>query len=256
MSGFLPFRYQLSICVKTGNIISSMEAFFYKTAILIFTRTEEQEAFAKTFVQGVGKTANAAIARQLIRHAIATAKKTGLPVFVSTGSDQMGNTFGERFAHAIEGVFAEGYENVVAIGNDCPTLTPGLLLDAARRLQTNPLVLGPAADGGVYLLGVSKNAYDCPAFISLPWQTSRLQTGLSAYSETLSTGISWLVKKSDVDNSFGFFAALGQLGFKHQLRKKLVALLVLFREITFHFSLLFLPSPSCFALALRGPPGC
>lgn len=65
-------------------------------------------------------------------------------------------------------------------------------------------------DGGVYLLGISKSNYDRAAFTALPWETGCLQTGLSGYAQTLSTGISWLVKKSDVDNSFGFFAAMGR----------------------------------------------
>jgi len=233
-----------------------MEAPFGKTAILVFTRTDEQEASAKTFVQGTGKDSNQAIAKQLIQHTIGTASKTQLPVFVVPGTVQTGGSFGERFANAIEGVFAEGYENVAAIGNDCPTLTPGLLLGAARRLETNGLVLGPAMDGGVYLLGISNNAYDRSALVSLPWETERLQSGFEAYAKALSIDISWLAKKSDIDDSFGFFAALGQLGFRHQLRKKLVALLAAFRETTFHFLPLFLPFLSRFAPAQRGPPAC
>ncbi|MBI1228076.1 MAG: DUF2064 domain-containing protein [Bacteroidetes bacterium] len=231
-----------------------MEEIFSNTAILIFTRTDEQEASAKTFVQGISRSGNIAIAQHLIHHTLGTALKTGLPVIVSMGSDQVGDTFGERFAHAIEGVFAEGYENVIAIGNDCPTLSAPLLLGAARRLENGGLVLGPAMDGGVYLLGISENCFDRAAFTALPWETSYLQSGLSAYAESQSIGISWLIKKSDVDDSFSFFAALGQLGFRHSLRKKLVALFSTFQKLVAHSIEVFpkhLYQPSN---ELRGPP--
>lgn len=231
-----------------------MKANFGKTAILVFTRTDEQEASAKTFVQGISKTGNKAIAKQLIQHTIGTACKAGLPVVVSTGGEQVGETFGERFAHAIEGVFSEGYENVIAIGNDCPTLSSTLLVSAANRLETNGLVLGPTMDGGVYLLGISKNCFDPAAFASLPWETMHLQAGLSAYSESLSTSISWLVEKSDIDNSFGFFAALSQLGFRHQLRKKLLALFTAFQQLVAHSQKTLPATLHSAANELRGPP--
>lgn len=231
-----------------------MTAPFGKTAILIFTRTDEQEASAKTFVQGIGKNGNQAIARQLIHHAIRTASKIGLPIVVSTSEEQIGETFCERFANTIESVFAKGYENVVAIGNDCPSLTPGLLLDAAQQLESFGLVLGPAMDGGVYLAGISQNDYGRTAFMALPWETPNLQEGFDTYAKTLCTTPVWLAQKADIDNSYDLFAALNRLGSGHPLRRKLAGLLASFQRTIFRYQVPFLSTIDLAANAMRGPP--
>ncbi len=61
---------------------------------------------------------------------------------------------GERMAFAFAKAFAAGYDEVVIIGSDCDELTTGHLLDAFAQLKTHEAVLGPAADGGYYLLGL------------------------------------------------------------------------------------------------------
>ena len=52
--------------------------------------------------------------------------------------------------------FADGYEKVVIIGSDLPDLEERHILEAFEQLNTNDVVLGPAKDGGYYLLGMKK----------------------------------------------------------------------------------------------------
>ncbi len=67
---------------------------------------------------------------------------------------QNGRDLGERLADAFEQSFRRGARNPVLIGSDSPTL-PGHLLDmASRALATHDVVLGPATDGGYYLIGL------------------------------------------------------------------------------------------------------
>lgn len=63
---------------------------------------------------------------------------------------------GQRMAGAFEDSFREGSPATVIIGSDCPSLTPEILAAAFESLKTNPVVFGPATDGGYYLIGLTQ----------------------------------------------------------------------------------------------------
>ena len=65
-----------------------------------------------------------------------------------------------------------GGKQVLVIGSDCPGVTPDRIREAWQALQSVPVVLGPALDGGFYLLGVSRPA---PGILrDVPWSTGRV----------------------------------------------------------------------------------
>ncbi|MBD1395562.1 TIGR04282 family arsenosugar biosynthesis glycosyltransferase [Pontibacter sp. JH31] len=61
---------------------------------------------------------------------------------------------GEKMKLAFETAFAEGYTSVVIIGSDCHQLTSDIVNQAFDELKTHEVVIGPALDGGYYLLGM------------------------------------------------------------------------------------------------------
>jgi len=65
---------------------------------------------------------------------------------------QRGADFAERFENAIETLSALGYDEIVAIGRDCPTLCTGDIAQAFEELSERQLVLGPDHRGGCYLI--------------------------------------------------------------------------------------------------------
>ncbi len=67
---------------------------------------------------------------------------------------QRGTCLGARMANAFEDAFARGFEGVMVAGSDTLGLEPAILKQAARALETHDLVLGPARDGGYYLIGL------------------------------------------------------------------------------------------------------
>ncbi len=68
---------------------------------------------------------------------------------------QQGSDLGERMSNAFREVFAdETINQAVIIGTDCPDLRSDLLTNAFTALETHDFVLGPALDGGYYLLGM------------------------------------------------------------------------------------------------------
>lgn len=63
---------------------------------------------------------------------------------------------GQRMERVVHDEFAEGASPVVLIGADCPELTAEHLHAAVRALEGKDVVLGPAADGGYYLIGMRR----------------------------------------------------------------------------------------------------
>ncbi|HUZ06395.1 MAG TPA: TIGR04283 family arsenosugar biosynthesis glycosyltransferase [Candidatus Paceibacterota bacterium] len=63
---------------------------------------------------------------------------------------------GQRMAGAFTDSFCEGSTATVIIGSDCPALTPEVLAAAFEALKANPVVFGPATDGGYYLIGLTR----------------------------------------------------------------------------------------------------
>lgn len=69
---------------------------------------------------------------------------------------QHGTDLGERMMNAFEYVFQNEYLKAVIIGCDCPELTEQIIKKAFEHLDKYDVVIGPAADGGYYLLGMKK----------------------------------------------------------------------------------------------------
>ena len=86
--------------------------------------------------------------------------------------DQVGENLGARMKHAFETMFARGYQHVLIVGTDVPSLPLEHYQQALALLDTHDLILGPALDGGYYLIGLNK---PMPAlFENIPWSTDRV----------------------------------------------------------------------------------
>ena len=72
---------------------------------------------------------------------------------------QRGEGLGERLAGVFATLFAAGAAAVVAVNSDSPALPPEYLAQAFRELSSHDLVLGPAADGGYYLIGAGRRTW-------------------------------------------------------------------------------------------------
>ena len=67
-------------------------------------------------------------------------------------SQQCGTDLGERMYHAISAGLRR-YSAVILVGSDCPAIDPAYLASAVTALQSAPVVVGPAVDGGYVLIG-------------------------------------------------------------------------------------------------------
>jgi hypothetical protein len=103
---------------------------------------------------------------------------------------------GERMLAFFESGFEKGFKRIVIIGSDCPELESSNLEEAFNILEDSDAVIGPANDGGYYLLGLSKNVN---LFQNKKWSTeSVFEDTLNDFKrEKLSFGI--MKEKVDLD---------------------------------------------------------
>ena len=87
---------------------------------------------------------------------------------------QRGDDLGERMRNAFEEVFFQGFESALLIGSDIPDLPDSILKEACDSLRTNDAVVGPALDGGYYLIGFNHDTFKPEAFAGIPWSTSNV----------------------------------------------------------------------------------
>lgn len=89
---------------------------------------------------------------------------------------QVGEDLGIRMLHAFKNGFKAGYEKVMIIGSDLYDLTAETIENAFMALEKNEVVIGPAEDGGYYLLGM--NSLEEKVFKNKDWgkQTVRKDT--------------------------------------------------------------------------------
>ena len=90
---------------------------------------------------------------------------------------QIGDGLGVRMKSAFEEGFNNGADNVVIIGSDCISITPSHIRGAFASLNNYDAVIGPAKDGGYYLLGLSKMIPEL--FENINWSTE------SVFDQTL-----------------------------------------------------------------------
>ena len=134
-------------------------------ALLIFANTPEAEQQRKA----VG--ASLEVFEALTEHTLRLAKQLKLPYYHITEKEQVGDTFGERYINAMKKVFSLGYNGIITIGNDSPSLKISHLKAALNDLQCGNAVLGPSLDGGFYLLAISRNAFLEEQFLSISWNS-------------------------------------------------------------------------------------
>ncbi len=224
-----------------------------KTAILVFTRQAEQEAAAKKFTF-ISARKNFRVADSFIKHTLATVRQSKIPYYISGGEEFSGTDFHQKLTRAAAEIFGRGIDKLIIIGNDCPGLTSAILQKTETTLETSSLVLGPATDGGVYLIGLTKTAFQAAAFANLPWLTNQVFTSLQQYGNQFQLPTTFLPVLQDIDSESDLKNVLAH-------SPKNIAILWVLRQILanttqvihFYFTI-FLSSLYFHQLPNRAPP--
>lgn len=154
--------------------------------LIIFVKNPEAGNVKTRLAATIGNEAAFEIYQKLLHHTLLITSKinTGKVVFFSDFIPekstwqqsgyflqiQQGNNLGERMFNAFEFAFQDGYKRVVLIGSDCFELTDEIIGAAFMQLQYADVVIGPAKDGGYYLIGLNKNYLQL--FQNILWSSS------------------------------------------------------------------------------------
>lgn len=108
--------------------------------------------------------------------------------------------FGDHLHDAAEDLLAMGHGAVSLVNSDSPTLPTAILVEAARRLRLpgERVVLGPAADGGYYLIGLTRARHRL--FESVDWGSERVFEQTLARARELGLPVEVLPRWYDVDD--------------------------------------------------------
>ena len=111
---------------------------------------------------------------------------------------QNGKTLGDRMAAAFDWAAKEGYNKKIIIGSDCAELSVEHLNQAFSDLEGNELVIGPAKDGGYYLIGM-KNCHP-EIFADIQWSTNSVYNTTIDKIESSALQYATLKVLSDIDD--------------------------------------------------------
>lgn len=105
---------------------------------------------------------------------------------------------GARLTRAVDNAFARGASGVLVVGGDCPELDEETLREASAALVGGrELVLGPATDGGYYLIGLARPMPR--VFADIPWSTADVLSATLHRASECGVVAALLLAKDDVD---------------------------------------------------------
>lgn len=141
-------------------------------ALLIFTRNPELGKVKTRLAKTIGNEKALLVYRDLLLHTMTETQKVACDKFVYYDQNieqndiwsnsifkkrqQSGSDLGSKMLNAFQDLFNQGYDNCIIIGSDLFDLKAEHLIEAFEKLEENDAVIGPAEDGGYYLLGSKK----------------------------------------------------------------------------------------------------
>ncbi|QZD88817.1 TIGR04282 family arsenosugar biosynthesis glycosyltransferase [Qipengyuania aurantiaca] len=172
----------------------------------IFARLPVPGKVKTRLIPALGEEGAARVYARLLAQTVEVARASGLAFELRvTGGEEAAfrQLFGEDIAVAEQGEgdlgarMARVPSPALIIGSDCPGITPALLQAAAEALDDRRVVIGPATDGGYYLIG-----YREPVpfvFADMEWSTPRVFTETLARLAAEGYGPAILPELADID---------------------------------------------------------
>lgn len=184
-----------------------------RPTLLIFIKNPELGKAKTRLAQSVGPERALEIYQALLGHTrqLAQAVDAQRMLFYSAFVDQQdqwpnsdfakylqaSGGLGERMSAAFAQAFAETDGPVLIIGSDCAQLTPAIVQQGINALETHDFVIGPAEDGGYYLLGMK--AFHPEVFQDIAWSTEEVLPQTLEIIKTKDWSHSLLPVLSDID---------------------------------------------------------
>jgi uncharacterized protein len=182
-------------------------------AVIVFVRHPQLGKVKTRLAQTLGNEKALAIYKLLLQHTYSLVQNGKIPVYIYytdavveddlwQGSyiikkQQQGADLGMRISHAFNDVFAAGHQKAIIIGSDCYELTASILIAAFNALEQSDAVIGPATDGGYYLLGLTQPMPTL--FEGIAWSTPTVAAATLAKLNDLQCSVTMLQPLNDID---------------------------------------------------------
>ncbi len=191
--------------------------------LIIFTRYPEAGTTKTRMIPELGAEGAADLQRQMTEHIISRAEELrgihplAVEIRYEGGSESLmmewlgagfsyrhqGNgDIGLRMGRALRDAFQNGCETAVIIGSDIPDITADIMQKAFETLNQKDLVLGPAGDGGYYLIGVHHRSFrhwHPRLFRHVSWGTAKVLPQTLGIAQKLGVKYNLLDTLRDVD---------------------------------------------------------
>ncbi len=184
-----------------------------KSALIIFAKNPQLGKVKTRLAATIGDEKALAIYNQLLSHTEAIASKVNYDkyVFYSNYVDQddlwnndlffkelqNGINLGDRMTNAFRTIFGKGHHRIVIIGTDCPEISTANIESAFQSLDENEIVIGPAHDGGYYLIGMKQEHRSL--FENISWSTATVLWETLAKCKSLNLNYQLLPTLRDID---------------------------------------------------------
>ena len=209
-----------------------------KVCVVIFGREPVPGEVKSRLSAGVGAEPAARIYAVLLEHTLENAGASGGRVVLSLADVprgtwaldldvavevQRGRDLGDRMTDAFNRRFSEGEERVVVVGSDCPWFRAAHVARASAMLGGRDAVLGPATDGGYWL--IAQRSPGLPIFARIPWSSP--DTLEHTRRRIASLGGTWseIEELADIDTADDLDLVLTDPRTPEAMRKKLRAAL-------------------------------
>jgi len=181
-------------------------------ALITFIKNPEKGKVKTRLAATVGDDQALKIYKELMRHtreislAVSAERLLFYSQQINTKDDWSSESFSKHLQHTgdlgerIIAAFQEGFkvgEKVIIVGSDCPKLSAEIIEEGFRKLDTHDFVLGPAFDGGYYLLGMKK--LELSLFQDMPWSTETVAQITRERIASTGQSLAELETLSDVD---------------------------------------------------------
>ncbi|MCC3414735.1 MULTISPECIES: TIGR04282 family arsenosugar biosynthesis glycosyltransferase [unclassified Microcoleus] len=186
--------------------------------LIVFTRYPEAGKAKTRLIPVLGKTGAANLHRLMAQKAIARAlslqnsRRLSVEIHHTGGNqqqmqdwlgtdiiyqNQIDGDLGAKMTAAFQKSFNSGVDKAAIIGTDCPDLKAEIMAQAFDKLSQHDLVLGPATDGGYYLIGLRRSIPEL--FSGIKWGTSEVFSSTQAIAQNLDLNIAYLPTLADID---------------------------------------------------------
>lgn len=178
-----------------------------KSLLVIFARTPEYGKVKKRLAMRLGAEKALEIHNKLLSHTLTIAEETGIAykIYLSTDPDklqpydyelQAGNDLGQRMHHALHTELTTN-THVCLIGSDCLEISQSVITRAFEKLAAFDVVIGPAVDGGYYLIGLTKA--NAELFSNINWGSSTVLANTLKRCMNMNLSVHQLEFLNDID---------------------------------------------------------